>query len=178
MPYANVDDPDSCITNENVDGDDCDPDPCERGTCHDLFHSYHCLCDPNWSGATCDKPKGSTPAPPPGQCADGTYRSGDDTAGFCERCSGCPPGRAEHTACTPTTDTYCEDCPSGRYNDGSWIEGGCHDCSTCCQGWLLVHGGGCQPDRDTQCSSCPPDQYGGQDKNTEGTIRTTCLLLF
>ena len=165
-PYVNVNDPSSCIQNADVDGDDCAPDPCgEHGSCHDLFKAWRCVCNSGWSGRQCDSPPGSAPPPPAGQCPDGTY-SGSN--GKCQACTTCPPGFAEHTACTATTDSDCQACPSGRYNDGTWAEGGCHDCHVCCQGWLLQHGGGCRPDRDTQCFECAAGRYGGQDKNTEG----------
>ena len=154
LPYANVNASANC--RYEVDGDECDSRPCVHGSCRDLFNNFRCICEYGWSGVRCDS-QSAPPAPPTNQCQHGYYRMHDK----CNPCTVCPNGKAEHTPCTATSNTYCETCPSGRFNDGSWAEGGCHDCSACCRGWLLQHDGGCRPDRDTQCVQCPQGQYGG-----------------
>jgi hypothetical protein len=154
MWYFNVNDSASC--RYEVDLDECDSSPCVHGSCRDNFHSYHCNCETGWSGERCDS-HGASPPPPANQCPPGQYMRNEK----CNVCTVCPNGKAEHTPCSPTSDTYCEACPSGRFNDGSWAEGGCHDCSACCRGWVLQRGGVCRPDRDTQCAECPHEQYAG-----------------
>uniref|UniRef100_A0A8C5HSQ3 Coagulation factor IX n=1 Tax=Gouania willdenowi TaxID=441366 RepID=A0A8C5HSQ3_GOUWI len=38
-----------------IDGDQCDPDPCQNGgQCEDGISSYICWCKPNFSGKTCE----------------------------------------------------------------------------------------------------------------------------
>lgn len=156
MPYFNVNDPSTCIYGDEIDRDECNSSPCTHGSCRDLFHAWRCICNDGWSGERCDSQHASPP-PPGSQCPVGKWFG----HGKCNPCTVCQNGKAEHTPCTTTSDTHCVDCPSGRFNDGSWDEGGCHDCTSCCDGWRPQYGGSCRPDRNTQCVECPHGQYVG-----------------
>ena len=36
-----------------LDIDDCDPNPCDHGTCTDGINVYNCTCEPGWTGVNC-----------------------------------------------------------------------------------------------------------------------------
>ena len=33
----------------------CEPNPCENGACIGGINGFHCICNPNWKGKTCNK---------------------------------------------------------------------------------------------------------------------------
>ena len=50
-----------CVTFTGYTGLDCEieinecvPDPCEHGFCHDLISDYDCLCEKGWTGKNCE----------------------------------------------------------------------------------------------------------------------------
>ena len=36
------------------DINECEPNPCQHGTCTDLENDYECECDPGFTGANCE----------------------------------------------------------------------------------------------------------------------------
>ena len=36
------------------DHNDCDPNPCAHGACHDRVNDYECECLAGWEGKDCD----------------------------------------------------------------------------------------------------------------------------
>ena len=41
-----------------VEEDNCDPNPCNSGTCVDKIGDYECVCPQGFSGRNCEKGKG------------------------------------------------------------------------------------------------------------------------
>ena len=41
----------NCIMISDID--DCDPNPCEHGTCTDGIDDYNCTCESGWTGVNC-----------------------------------------------------------------------------------------------------------------------------
>ena len=41
----------------HLDSNDCEPNPCEHGSCNVEVNGYTCDCDVGWEGTNCDRGK-------------------------------------------------------------------------------------------------------------------------
>jgi len=178
----------TCEVNVN----DCDPDPCDNGTCTDGANSYQCECEPDYQGPECQSVVDACDADPclnGGACVDtvGGFEctcvagwTGDTCA---EEVDECDPNPCQNNGtCTDGINTYICDCPGGFSGvnceeDHCDIQGACGNgmCDgqggcVCAVGW---EGDDCRDNID-ECTIAMPCQNGGECTDTDGSFNCAC----